>query len=340
MSKDFLLALGIHRIPIALPFAGAGGPVNVYVFEREEGGLALFDAGFGTRSAEESFRVSLQARGLEVCRIQDIYVSHGHVDHFGLAQTLAEESGATVHVHARDFRKVVGPSPLAEVTPGFEARFRRLGVPEGDLRLSLSLLRQQEKFARRVDPERARVLAPGTRLQFRRSSVEVLEMPGHTPGLVCLWDAEHRLFFADDHVLARVSPSPLLESGFRALEAYLASAQRVYDLDIEWVLPGHGAAFQGHREVLGRFFDACARQQDLLLGLLAEGPCTAHGLAQKLLGPHPPTRLFLTLSAVVGDLEVLEAAGRVERVEEPGVDRYRLPCGETRSRSWQESQIG
>ena len=43
-----LARLGVFRIPVPVPFPEAGGPANVYVIEEEGGGVALFDAGFGT----------------------------------------------------------------------------------------------------------------------------------------------------------------------------------------------------------------------------------------------------------------------------------------------------
>ena len=53
-------------------------------------------------------------------------------------------------------------------------------------------------------------------------------MPGHTPGLLCLYDRARRLLFSDDHLLEKVSPNPLIELGpngeegcFRPLLAYL-----------------------------------------------------------------------------------------------------------------------
>ena len=41
-------ALGIHRLPMPVPFADAGGPVNVYALEDEDGGVLFFDSGIGT----------------------------------------------------------------------------------------------------------------------------------------------------------------------------------------------------------------------------------------------------------------------------------------------------
>src|SRR5208282_1137900 len=153
----------------------------------------------------------------------------------------------------------------------------------------------------------------GQRLRFARLGAEVLHLPGHTPGLVCLFDAEHRLLFADDHILARTSPNPFLElqgegpvrTG-RALVNYFASIRHVLTLDVDWVLPGHGEPFQHLRPLLERLFGFYARRQDKVLAALATGPATSYALTQALFGEHEGPRLFLTLSEVVGNLEVME----------------------------------
>ena len=54
-SDVFLASLGISRIPLPVPFADAGGPVNVYALE-DEGGWALFDCGIGTAEGEAALR--------------------------------------------------------------------------------------------------------------------------------------------------------------------------------------------------------------------------------------------------------------------------------------------
>jgi len=56
-----LAALGVHRVPVPVPFAEAGGPANVYVIEEDGGGLALFDAGIGTREGRAALLAGLRS---------------------------------------------------------------------------------------------------------------------------------------------------------------------------------------------------------------------------------------------------------------------------------------
>jgi glyoxylase-like metal-dependent hydrolase (beta-lactamase superfamily II) len=328
----FLAELGVHRIAVPVPFVDAGGPVNVCVVQNApgEGGWTLFDTGVKTEEGERALRAGLSDKGIAIGEIKRIIVSHGHIDHFGLAQILSEESGARVLVHPRDWQKVVGGWRWTVEAPMYEAYFRKLAVPEALIQTMTRAGHKMSTFARAVDDARAEPLEGGTRFSFARFSCEVLHLPGHTPGLVCLWDAEHRLLFADDHVLARVSPNPLLEltadgaSTLEALRVYLASARRVAEMDVDWVVPGHGAPFQGHRALLEGLFGFYEKRQARLLERLGAGEATAFELVETLFRKVEPQRLFLTLSEVVGNLEVLEASGRVQRRAENGVFRFAL----------------
>lgn len=311
-----------------MPFIDAGGPVNVYALE-DEGGWALFDCGIGTEEGEAALRAGAAEHGIALDRCTRLFVSHGHVDHYGLAQTLSEESGATVFIHPADASKAVGPDGWDARSHLYRAFLERAGVPSGQLDRLVAFGRFTGKYSRRIEAARVQPLAAGQRFRFRHFEAEVLHLPGHTPGLVCLWDAEHRILFADDHILARTSPNPFLElqgdgpvrTG-RALVNYFASIRRVMALEVDWVLPGHGEPFQDVRPLLERLFGFYARRQEKLLAALEAGADTPFAMTQALFGPHEGPRLYLTLSEVVGNLEVMEDEGRVRSSEVDGLERW------------------
>ncbi|MGZ6143395.1 MAG: MBL fold metallo-hydrolase, partial [Myxococcales bacterium] len=153
----------------------------------------------------------------------------------------------------------------------------------------------------------------------------VLHLPGHTPGLVCLWVPQERVLFSDDHLLERVSPNPLLdlegnlEPTHRALVEYIRSALRVRELPAELIAPGHADPFSGHVAIIDRLLGFYEKRQSRLLELLKlKGAHTAAALAPQIFPNAREHHLYLTLSEVVGNLEVLEAQGRVARSERAG----------------------
>ncbi len=331
VDESFLKDLGVHRVPVPVPFLEAGGPANVYVLQNTDDTLTLFDCGIATDAGRAALKQGFEERGLDRAKIRTIIVSHGHIDHYGNAQEISEETGSTVWVHPADLEKICGEGRWNRRLEKAYPYFMRLGVSRATLDLMLDAAGRTQPYARQVEPARVKTLAHGQRFDFKHLSVEVLHMPGHTPGLVCLYSAANKLLFADDHVLARVSPNPQLDLSrgegidkFRALSAYLKSAMVVHAMDLDCVLPGHGECFKNHRPLLDGLFAFYLRRQQKLLAKLAEAPATVNELVSVVFPRVDHNRLYLMLSEVLGNLEVLEDEGKIRRIEDTDVFRFAL----------------
>jgi glyoxylase-like metal-dependent hydrolase (beta-lactamase superfamily II) len=331
LTERDLADLGVFRIPVPVPFPQAGGPVNVYLLEEPDGGLCMFDSGLGSAEAKGALEEGFRALGRRFDEVRRILVSHGHVDHFGAARHVQELHGGDVPVfcHPADATKIVeGGWRWRDRFPEYGAYLARLGVPAQVLG---AIQREGEKghgLARRV--REARPIGEGDLVRTRHLSLRVLHMPGHTPGLICLYDAERRLFFADDHLLEKISPNPLIELGpdceegyFRPLLAYVASLARLRALEVELVLPGHGPPFSGHRGIIDDLLAFYGRRQARIREVLAARPATAYEVALALFPAARPAETFLTISETIANLEVLEHRGEVVRELEHGVYRFR-----------------
>ena len=332
MTEAALAAVGVHRLPIPIPFTAAGGPVNVYAIEEASGGLLLFDAGLGTPEAQAALEAGVRALGRDLDEVTRIVVSHGHVDHYGAARFVQERHGGAlpVFVHPGDEGKVseAGPS-WAERAPVYGAYLKRQGVPPEVVEVVDRGGARSFAMARRVPS--VRPLAAGDVLRTRHLALEVLHMPGHTPGLVCLYDRARRLLLSDDHLLAKVSPNPLIELGpdgqdgfFRPLLAYVESLARTRALEVDLVLPGHGPPFSGHRQVIDGLLSFYGKRQSRIAAILGEAPRSAYEVSRALWPAARPGDTFLTLSETIANLEVMQARGAVVRDEVGDGWRYRL----------------
>jgi glyoxylase-like metal-dependent hydrolase (beta-lactamase superfamily II) len=330
VTEADLADLGIHRIPVPVPFPQAGGPVNVYAIEEKGGGLLLWDSGIGsaegTAALEEGFR-RLGRRFDEVTRI---VISHAHVDHYGGARFVEERRGADVpaYAHAADAPKMVEGGPRwRDRMPLVGAYLMRLGVPVEILLAIREQGTRSHSLARRV--RELRPIAGGDVIEARHLSLRVVHMPGHTPGLLCLHDEAHRLFLSADHLLEKVSPNPIIELGpngeegfFRPLLAYVESVARMRALEVDLVLPGHGPPFPGHRAVIDRLLAFYGKRQARIRELLAERPRTAWDVSCALFPTARPTDAFLTVSETIANLEALEQRGEARRELVDGVYRF------------------
>jgi glyoxylase-like metal-dependent hydrolase (beta-lactamase superfamily II) len=330
LTESDIEDLGIHRIPVPIPFPQAGGPVNVYLLEEAGGGVAMFDAGLGTPAAEAALSEGFERVGHRFDEVTRIVLSHGHVDHYGAALSIVEAAGRAVPVraHRADIPKVaVAGWRWEEVLPAYAAHLRTLGVPEELLEVIGREVGRGLTLARRI-PD-VSPIEPGEVLRVGGLALEVLHMPGHTPGLVCLYERSHRLLFSADHLLERVSPNPILELGpegeagtYRPLVAYLDSVRRLRALDVELVLPGHGPPFGDHRRVIDGLLDFHERRQARIREALAGGARTAFDVTRALFPWAGPRDLFLVVSEAIANLEVMEARGEVARELRDGISWF------------------
>jgi hypothetical protein len=80
------------------------------------------------------------------------------------------------------------------------------------------------------------------------------------------------------------------------------------------VLAGHGEPVTDHRALIGERFGLTERRARKIHGFLADGPLTAHELAQRMWGNVAVTQAFLTLSEVLGHLDLLCAEDKVREL--------------------------
>ncbi len=331
IDEAVLGALGIRRFAIPVPFPDAGGPVNAYAIEDEGGSWTLFDSGVGTAEGAAALDAQLGEARLSLDKLSRVIVSHGHVDHYGNAERLARATGVPVWLHRDEVERSCGDGRWFIELEAHRGYYRKLGVPEVEIDAMVKAGDTGKSYAVQLDERRLCFLAEGQAFRFARFEATVLHLPGHTPGLVCLHAEEPRLLFSDDHLLAATSPNPLLdfafgegETKFRALSRYLQSAARVKALELDAVLPGHGASFRGHRALLDGLEGFYARRQGKVRARLTQGPATAFELVAHVFPRWDAMRLYLMLSEVVGALEVMEDRGEVRREDTRGELRFAL----------------
>ena len=330
MQENELARLGVFRIPISIPFRQAGGPINVYVIE-EDSGILLFDVGIGLERSQAELTEGLARTGHGFHEVNRILISHGHVDHYGAAPWVLDRSGKNIPVliHEADAGKVLDSGrPLPSMLMRNSLYLSRLGVPPEVLDAMVGAISREAVTGRRLGAVAA--LGEGDIFRCKHVTLEVLSMPGHTPGLCCLYDREHRLLFSADHLLEHVSPNPLIElkadgepSSFKPLVSYFRSMERLRTLPIDLVLPGHGTPFSQAGAVIRSLYDFYERRQAKLLAALESGPKTVYEAMQELFASDTSFELFLMLSETLGNLEVLEEKGRILRGSDDAVIRFR-----------------
>jgi glyoxylase-like metal-dependent hydrolase (beta-lactamase superfamily II) len=319
-------ASGIHRLAIPTPFAV--GRVNAYLIE--DSPLTLVDSGPNSAKALDELERALAARGHAIEDIELLVITHQHMDHFGLASILARRSGAEV-ASLEALAPFLGRfSREMELEDRFAERMMlRHGIPPEVVTALRAVSASFRAWGAAV--EVTRPLADGSALELRDRTLRVLHRPGHSPSDTVFLDEQRAILLAADHLIAHISSNPLLarpldatdddaqEERPQALLTYMDSLARTREMELDLVLPGHGVPIADHADLIAERFRMHRRRAERIQRLIAEQPRSAHEIAQALWGNVAVTQAYLTLSEVLGHVDLLLTGGLVVEHEHEGV---------------------
>ena len=311
---------GLHRLAIPTPFAV--GRVNVYLIEDEP--LTLVDAGPNSGTSFDELQRGLERLGHSLEDIELVILTHQHIDHLGLVSLVASHSGAQVAAIDAAVPYVENFPSEAQADDDFALEMMlRHGIPEDVARALASVSQAFRAWGSRVEVDR--VLRDGEPLALRDRTLHVHHRPGHSPTDTVFHDRERRILIAADHLLKHISSNPLItrpRDGTRerpkALLAYLESLRATREMDVELVLPGHGDPITDHRTLIDERMALHERRAGKIKRLLEQRPRSAYEIAQSLWGNVAVTQAYLTLSEVLGHVDLLEEAGAVREIERDG----------------------
>jgi glyoxylase-like metal-dependent hydrolase (beta-lactamase superfamily II) len=250
---------GVWSVPVTIP----DNPLRYtlcYLLLADSGAVVV-DPGWETDRGWADLQRGFEAAGLNADRVTGIVVTHVHPDHHGLSQRLSEASGAWIAMHRAELQYL--PSRIGELiggAEGFRSWLVRSGVPDD---AEIFGAGEDFRFFSMAEPDV--LLNDGDGLDLPGRRIRVVWTPGHTPGHICLHDADYDLLLTGDHLLPRISPNVGLTpvSGDSPLTRYLESLRAMHRYRSAEALPAHEYRFRGIAErsdALIEHHDARARE--------------------------------------------------------------------------------
>ncbi|HUB03627.1 MAG TPA: MBL fold metallo-hydrolase [Solirubrobacteraceae bacterium] len=324
-SAEDALALaqraGIHRLALPTPFLV--GRVNCYLIEDEP--LTLIDTGPNSGKSLDDLERALAAHGRRIEDLELIVLTHQHMDHLGLLEILARRSGAEVAALDVLAPYLANFSRSAAADDEFaQGVMRRHGLPDDLATVVGAMAAAFRAFGSSGNVTRP--LRDGDELGFRDRTLRVHHRPGHSPSDTILWDAEREMLIAGDHLLAHISSNPLVSRPLsgdpdqprpQALVQYIDSMRITREMPARLVLSGHGDPILEHAELIDERLRMHRRRAARIHQILDARPLTAYEIAVRMWGNVAVTQAYLTLSEVLGHLDLLVQAGQAtEQVQD------------------------
>lgn len=183
--------------------------------------LVLVDAGL----RGEEGRIMASIAGLNHRHLDLIYITHGHLDHYGSAAAVRRLTGAPIAIHKADAQAMASGET-------------RLGEARGRGRILAALLPLVHPLLRPEPAEADILLENDHELDAFGLNARALYTPGHTLGSTCLI-VEDRIAFSGD--LVTTTGGPHIQRAFaQDWRRIPSSLRRLQEASPEWVYPGHG----------------------------------------------------------------------------------------------------
>lgn len=224
------LANNLYRIIVPLPNSPLKD-LNSYVIKGADRNL-IIDTGFNRTVCYEAMQQGIKDLQIDLDRT-DFMLTHMHADHTGLVERLATDSSRIFfsRIDSQVFDEDNSWQPLID--------FAKInGFPADELEKALH---NHPGF--KYSPKRKPVFTlidDGDVIECGDYLLRCIATPGHTQGHICLYEEQKKLFFTGDHILFDITPH--IESWAyttNSLADYIASLDKVYNLEVDMVLPGH-----------------------------------------------------------------------------------------------------
>lgn len=270
------------------------GPTHLYLIEDDV--LILVDTGLPTVMAKKMFYhwrhqpippdidelpddyseqelfSALAHTGHDISEIDFILITHGHLDHFYLGRRIIELSGAKVAAHILDSNQICNPWGMTKMWSEKMPALMAMGMPPPAHSGGRVTLRSEVvDFALPID---CPIISDGplSLNGFKKETLQVLHVPGHSPGSIALLLADEngdRVMLCGDTLLYPITPLP------SDLITYLRSLRKMKSLNsVKLVLPAHGKAItrlhnrldfleKHHKHRLELTYEACRKPKSI-----------------------------------------------------------------------------
>jgi len=298
-STNIALNESIHRIRIPTPFLV--GDVYCYLIIDEK--IVMVDCGHLSDDTFDILGQQFKQHGLTLPDLDEIWITHGHPDHFGLASKLRDLSGALVFGHFKE-RNNLGNNRDAIL---FEYFFKEYGIPKELNEMMQQQLGWLQKWQHWLEPDGW--VDENSTLSTGSKSFNVKHVPGHAPGHVAYFNNE--VIFGGDVLISHISTNAVINFDPSTRQRNHSLLQQRASL--EWmakqtthVLPGHGKIIT-NPEVLAakHLYEQKLRYRKLMAVMQqSKEPMSLYKITKAVMPQvNQPEQTFLALSEVVGYLD-------------------------------------
>ena len=304
----------IYKIPVSLPNSPLK-ELNAFLI-KGEGRYLLVDTGFAAEESKQSLFEGLNELSVDINNM-DIFLTHMHADHTGLVDVLKNENNS-VYISEEDSRGVA-----YELSEDFGAYFQNrcllIGFPPG---MELNYKEHPAYINRAKKTVECHYLEEGNEISYGGYNFTVLDLKGHTPGHLGLYDKEHGLLFSGDHILNKITPNiGCWDFDNDYLGIFLKNLKRARELKINILFSAHRELVDAPYKRIEELLAHHARRLEYARQILRNRPSTAYECSCLIKWDYkggyfpdfPVFQKWFASSEMLAHLQMLYFSGEVNR---------------------------
>jgi glyoxylase-like metal-dependent hydrolase (beta-lactamase superfamily II) len=306
----------LYRVEIPLPRSPLKA-LNSYII-RGNGRFLIIDTGMNREECLRPMHSALEKLNIDLNKT-DFFITHLHADHSGLVGVLATDTSKIYFnkpeasfVNLQPNEDYWKKQYVFYAVNGFpEAEMKRVWQGHPGLRYSSIC---KISFT---------VMEEGNEIEVGSYLFRCVETPGHSPGHICLYEAGKKVLICGDHILFDITPNIThWDELDNSLKHYLSNLGKVYELDVDLILPGHRKVWNDHRNRIGELKEHHQNRLAEALSALEDGAKTAWEVAPYITwdidcnswAEFPSVQKFFAVGETIAHLDYLvsDSAARKE----------------------------
>jgi glyoxylase-like metal-dependent hydrolase (beta-lactamase superfamily II) len=272
----------------------------------------LIDTGSGFGESNQDLEKGLEEvselrrENCSLDTISHIFITHGHIDHFGGLSYIKDRSDAKICIHELDRRIVSNHQErLSIAAHRLEEFLTEAGLPDDLRQKEIEMYKITKSLYRSVNVD----------LTYEKTGMSIgpfrfIHVPGHCAGHVVI--RLHDVLFSGDHILEKTSPhqAPEQITLSTGLETYLHSLEITRPLagKIKLTLGGHEDPITDLEKRIEEIRVVHRERLQRILNIVAE-PHVIHDISKYLFGKVDGYTVLLALEETGAHVEYLYQRG-------------------------------
>ena len=296
--------------------------INIYVIKGKKRSLVL-DTGYNHKISKDSITEGLKEIGLEISDV-DLFITHLHSDHSGLSAYF-EDNGSKVYASEIDsvsINEMAGDEYWNRMIDWTSA----YGMKEDEIKIT-----DNPGFSYRLDHTvNFHTLKPKDIIEIGEYKLEVVDLKGHTPGHIGLYEEKNKILFCGDTVLEKITPNITYwgENNGDMLTTYIDTLEKLKKMDINHCFSTHRKQVKDYKKRIDEIINHHHMRLDEITAAIGEGEkCSVRDITSKIswriransFDEFPPAQKFFASGETMAHLYKLVNENKLKKETVNGV---------------------